>query len=341
MKAGILVTILAATTSAWGQAPGVVQKLFSSSGQSFETFGSAVDMEGGRSVVGGRLLNRVWIYELGPDLWEESASFQGPDTVFGDCFGGAVCLSGETLLIGAQRDSNENGAQAGSAYVFTKSGSVWTFQSKLLPSTGLPGDETGHDVALEGDTAVLGSFGSPNAYVYERTGTTWDEVQVISVTDGGWALSVALQSSAMVIGSPNAMPRGILSTGAVYTYVPDGRTWSQEQTLLPSVVDDFGEFGLVLDVSGRFLGRRAVAAVRSKGGRGGEQQEEVDRRGHRRGGRIRDLRTRTTSCRVGPPGATPSRSLRKRGNAYSGRSAKRAGYCIFASISGRLPRLLP
>jgi len=49
------------------------------------------------------------------------------------------------------------GNGSGSAYVFTRTGSVWTEQAKLLASDGAGGDAFGISVALDGDTPIVGA----------------------------------------------------------------------------------------------------------------------------------------------------------------------------------------
>ena len=47
---------------------------------------------------------------------------------------------------------------AGSAYVFTRSGTVWSQQQKLTASDGAASDRFGGSVAISGDTAIVGAF---------------------------------------------------------------------------------------------------------------------------------------------------------------------------------------
>lgn len=84
-------------------------------------------------------------------------------------FGRAVALSGDTALVGAPRDDDE-GTGAGAAYVFVRSGGVWTEQAKLVASDGVEFASFGTSVALSGDTALVGAPGGDStggsAYVF-------------------------------------------------------------------------------------------------------------------------------------------------------------------------------
>ncbi len=75
-----------------------------------------------------------------------------------DTFGSSVSISGDTAIIGAVLD-NDNGTESGSAYMFTRSGDIWSQQAKLLPTDGAASDYFGDCVSINGDTAVIGAPG--------------------------------------------------------------------------------------------------------------------------------------------------------------------------------------
>ena len=60
-------------------------------------------------------------------------------------------------MVGAYFDDTGAGADAGSAYVFVRSGGTWTQQEKLTASDAAAGDQFGVSVAVSGDTAVVGA----------------------------------------------------------------------------------------------------------------------------------------------------------------------------------------
>ncbi|MFQ5983431.1 MAG: hypothetical protein ACE5KS_08670, partial [Woeseiaceae bacterium] len=85
-------------------------------------------------------------------------------------------MAGDTAVIGARSD-DDAGTNSGSAYVFTRSGTTWTQQAKLIASDGAFADQFGRSVALAGDTAVIGAIfdddagtNSGSAYVFTRSG---------------------------------------------------------------------------------------------------------------------------------------------------------------------------
>jgi len=87
----------------------------------------------------------------------ELARLLADDGATSDQFGFSVSLSGDTALIGAFKD-DDNGTDSGSAYVFTRSGSAWILQAKLIASDRAWNDRFGTSVSLSGDTALIGAW---------------------------------------------------------------------------------------------------------------------------------------------------------------------------------------
>ncbi len=147
----------------------------------------------------------------------------------------SVAISGETVVVGAAlEDSNATGvngnqannsaADSGAAYVFTRTGGVWSQQAYLKASNTGGDDEFGRIVAVDGDTVVVGAYREDSnatgvngdqannsaiqagaAYVFTRTGGVWSQQAYLkaSNTDGGdrfgWA--VAVSGDTVVVGA--------------------------------------------------------------------------------------------------------------------------------------------
>ncbi len=98
----------------------------------------------------------------------------GADTIEGGNFSGDISLSGDTVLI-------ESAFGPALAYVFVRSGEIWSEQAKLSPS-GTVEATWSSPVSLFHDTALMigrETDGAGNvfraAYVVERSGTSWSE----------------------------------------------------------------------------------------------------------------------------------------------------------------------
>ena len=112
--------------------------------------------------------------------WVETAKLLASDGAADDLFGLSASVSGDTALVGALQD-DDNGTDSGSAYVFVRSGGVWTQQAKLLASDGAAEDFFGFSVSVSGDTALVGAgldddngTSSGSAYVFEDASIFFD-----------------------------------------------------------------------------------------------------------------------------------------------------------------------
>jgi hypothetical protein len=177
----------------------------------------------------------------------ETGFIQASDGEHGNRFGRAVAVDGDTMIIGANwTDIDDNGDQ-GAAYVFTRTGTTWSQQQKLVADDGEANHRFGSDVALDGDTILVSSnlAGAGSVYVFTRSGATWSQQQKLVADDGvsgdlfGWSLD--LDGETAVIGAPGS--GGFV--GAAYLFSYSGTTWSQQQKIIasdaaPGVQSQFG-----------------------------------------------------------------------------------------------------
>ena len=103
----------------------------------------------------------------------EIAKLVPTDGATSDSFGYSVSISsdGNTAIVGAYGDDGYRG----SAYIYTRSGSTWTQQTKLTASDGVANDYFGYSVSIssDGNTAIVGAYqdddkgtDSGSAYIY-------------------------------------------------------------------------------------------------------------------------------------------------------------------------------
>jgi hypothetical protein len=205
-------------------------ELYPSDPSPSDLFGCSVSISGETALVGA-----YWDDDMGEDsgsayvfirtgiTWTQQQKLLASDGEAGDAFGYAVSLDGDTALIGAYWD-NDNGFHAGSAYVFTRNGTTWNQQAKLLASDGDITDWFGASVSVAGDTALIGEpyddindYDSGSAYMFTRTGTTWTQQTKLFASDGigmdlfGW--SVSLSGENALIGA-----NFNVGTGSAYVF---------------------------------------------------------------------------------------------------------------------------
>ena len=132
----------------------------------------------------------VYIFTRSGSIWTQEAKLLANDGTAGDNFGSSVAISENTMIIGADND-NDYGEYAGSAYIFTRSGSIWTQEAKLAANDGEARDFFGTSVDINGNTAIIGAYQdddngkySGSAYVFTRSGTSWNQQSKLLASDG-------------------------------------------------------------------------------------------------------------------------------------------------------------
>lgn len=118
----------------------------------------------------------------------ESAKLSAHDGGAFDDFGYAVCVLGDVAIAGAFGDDATGGTDCGSAYLYRRSGSDWTFERKLEALDAAPFDYFGYAVELHEDMAIVGSLGDEpggSVYVYRQSPLNgdWTQVQKIVPPD--------------------------------------------------------------------------------------------------------------------------------------------------------------
>ena len=137
---------------------------------------------------------------------------------------------------------SQDNLKAGAAWVFTRSGDVWTQRGSKLVGTGAVGNAyQGVSVALsaDGNTAIVGGSGDNSdagaAWVYTRSGDIWIQqgsklIGTGAVGKAGQGYSVALSAdgNTAIVGGlgDNA------NTGAAWVYGRSGAAWSQQGSKL-------------------------------------------------------------------------------------------------------------
>jgi hypothetical protein len=125
----------------------------------------ALSADGNTAIVGGpgdnSNVGAVWVFTRSGGVWSQQGSkLVGTGAVGGAAQGRSVALSadGNTALVGGWSDNSSVGA----AWVFTRSGGVWSQQgSKLIGSDAVGAASQGNSVALSayGNTAIIGGNG--------------------------------------------------------------------------------------------------------------------------------------------------------------------------------------
>jgi FG-GAP repeat len=234
----------------------------------------ALSADGDTALIGGSSDNggtgAVWVFTRSGSTWTQ----QGEKLV-GDCtsgcahegtgetgegkFGTSVALAedGDTALIGGPADNGGKGA----AWVFTRSGGVWSQQGQKLTGSEEGNSEFGYSVALseDGDTALIGGPEDDTAtgavWVFTRSGGVWSQ-QGRRLTGGeegnsqfGVLVALSADGDTALIGGPGDND----DAGAAWVFTRSGGVWSQQGPKLTGTgeteIGGIGGFGVSVALS--------------------------------------------------------------------------------------------
>src|ERR1043166_9352940 len=248
LRAVVLATICivfarVAVTPAQAQCtPAQQSMLTASDAADSDSFGISVGIDVDTAVVGSifddhdGLTNAgsAYIFVRSGSVWTQQMRLTALDAADGDYFGTSVAISGDTVIVGANVDDNAGGVDAGAAYIFVRTGTVWTQQTKLTASNAAIGDGFGYSVAIDGETAAVGAWlvdlpgqqDAGAAYIFVRSGTIWTQQARLTANDGAVSdnlgYSVALSGDTIVAGAWLDDNAGGGDAGAAYVFVRSG-----------------------------------------------------------------------------------------------------------------------
>ena len=251
---------------ATGQTPGpdtwiLDERIMAYDGGPDDKFGSRVAISGDTLLIGtpyddhnGVDSGSAYVYVRTGSGWTPQAKIDG-GAVADDEFGHAVALEGDVAVIGAWGD-DDLGFGAGAAYVFTRSGSTWTQQTKLTASDGGDYYNFGNAVDLSGDTVVVGSSSAGGlgaaygaAYVFVWSGSIWRQEAKLEadlpVVSSRFGTSVSIHGDTVMVGA-TLYPPG----GRVYVFERAASVWSQQAVLEASDGEYGNTFGMSLSLDG-------------------------------------------------------------------------------------------
>jgi uncharacterized protein (TIGR03437 family) len=194
-------------------------------------------------------------------VWTQRQKLTADDGAASDGFGFSLAISGDTVVVGARWDDTGEKMNQGSAYVFVRSGGVWTQRQKLTADDGAAGD-FGFSMAVSGDTVVVGASidtigansDQGSAHVFVRSGTVWTKQQKLTADDGpaGDQLgsSVAISGDTIVVGAPLGDIGDKFDQGSAYVFVRSGTVWTKQQKLTADDGEARDIFGISVALSG-------------------------------------------------------------------------------------------
>ena len=201
-------------------------------------------------------------------VWSEQAELVASDAGFSDFAGQSVDIDGDFAVMGSPFDDDGGGA-SGSVYVFQRVGTTWTEFAKLTASDAAAGDQFGFDVAMDGDTIIVGAPFADTAaseidagavYIFEFSGGAWSQTQKITndpdftgaadQAGARFGFSVDIDGDAAVVGADFDLVSAGFSPGTASVLRETGGVWATEQKLIGSDSATADEFGHSVAISG-------------------------------------------------------------------------------------------
>lgn len=173
-------------------------------------------------------------------------------SVFEVEYGNALDSDGSTLVVGVYKSDFGAVDMHGLAYVYTRVGTAWVEQARLIAPDGASNDLFGTSVSVSGDTIAVGAPQNDAVYVFRRSGSTWTLSQTLTLgTQSGFGFDVDLNGPYLAVGAPLFDSSGLMNVGRAYVYSSLlGGSYSLESTLSPSVASDGARFGYSVSLSG-------------------------------------------------------------------------------------------
>ena len=212
-------------------------KLVGSDAVGIQGFSVSLSADGNTALVGGFISGgAVWIWTRSGGVWTQ----QGPKLVGSGAVGFAqqgwsVSLSadGNTALVGGRLDNSN----AGAAWVWTRSGGVWTQQGPKLVGSGAVGSaQQGGSVSLsaDGNTALVGGYADNSdagaVWVWTRSGGVWTEGPklvgsgAVGAATQGRSVSLSADGTTALVGGYGDNS----SVGAAWVWTRSGGVWTQQ-----------------------------------------------------------------------------------------------------------------
>ena len=232
-------------------------------------FGITVAISGNTIIVGAQYedgssssatnYGSVYVFTGSGSSWTQQAKLVDPNPSTNDWFGShSIAISGNTIVLGSIL-SDDTATNSGTAHIYTRSGSTWTYKGQLESSDVAAYDRFGAGIAIDGDTVLIGAYGEGGSgtsrgavYVFTSNNnwSSWSQQAKLTASDAqdndyfGYGLD--LDGDTAVIGAFGEDDTGS-NSGSAYVFTRSGTTWSQQQKLTAS--DSAANFDIGLSVA--------------------------------------------------------------------------------------------
>jgi hypothetical protein len=178
--------------------------------------------------------NATYPVTVDPD-WSFSQRLTHPTASWYDTlFGAAVAIDGFTVAVGAPGD------EEGKVYIFVYNGASWVTQQVIQQSDLSVMLPFGQAVSLYGNRLAVGAGNT--AFMFERTGTTWNQVAEFSASaDDPYSNFAAdnryfkLIDNRLIVAAPDYQ-----NTGKLYVFAPVAGVWQETFSVVGAAGQNLG-----------------------------------------------------------------------------------------------------
>ena len=181
---------------------------------------------------------------------------------FGSCCD--IDGDGDTVVVSA----SNYGTYTGAIWVYTRSGTTWTYRTRLTASDGanydqLGGDKNSRGLAISKDGTYIiagarqdddGGSNHGTAYIYTGSGASWSQQQKItpssysgSSNQFGFAVDINNDGTYCAV---SANRWGSPDVGKVFIFTRSGSTWSEQASVTASDAASADNFGWHISMNG-------------------------------------------------------------------------------------------
>ncbi|MBC7935549.1 MAG: FG-GAP repeat protein [Rhizobacter sp.] len=229
-------------------------KIRASDAANDDYFGFSVGVDGDYSIVGapgntGTVTDQgaAYVFLRSGNSWIQQQKLVAPDAGISDQFGYKVSIRGSIAIISSNLDDVGSNVNQGSVYVFTRSGTTWSFTKKITSTDGAANDSFGDDISYKDGLLLVGcpndNTGKGSAYVYsEYSLPPWGLQQKLidpaGVSFAGFGSELSINANHAIIGQ----------SGSAKIFAKNNLNfWSIQKTLSLSPTDVYihGDYALL------------------------------------------------------------------------------------------------
>ena len=254
-------------------------KLLASNAEASDYFGGQVTMNFDGTYVainatgedtGASNAGSVYIFARSGSSWSQQAILQSPDIAVNHFFGISIDINSDaSYLIVGERSAVSGVSYAGAAYIFTRSGSTWTQQAKLVAPNPTAYASFANTVRINSDATIAAMRETPSAdgsvYIFTRSGSSWSQEAQITVgtssSQFGFNIDLSDDGVFLLVGARRDSTTAS-DGGAVYIFKRSGTSWTQQIKFESSDVEASDFFGSYIALSGN--GYTAIIGVNSE-----------------------------------------------------------------------------